>query len=118
MQPVASVHLLQEILPSPAALAHAEEREHQRADDEQVVRHHEVFNGLNVADTGKLGARPHVEAKRAGQREQRDKKRIDRYRFIAAELPLIHPEAHDGLEDRDERRDSSETHKHEEERGE
>ena len=118
MQPVASVHLLQEILPSPAALAHAEEREHQRTNDEQVVRHHEVFDGLDVADTGKLGTRPHVETKRAGQREQRDKDRIDRYRFIAAELPLVHPEAHDGFEDSDERGDGRKAHEHEEERGE
>ena len=118
MHAVASVHFLQEILPSPAALAHAKEREHQRTDDEQIVRHHEVFDGLDVADTGKLGTRPHVETKRARQREQRDKDRIDRYRFVAAELPLIHPEAHDGFKDRDERRDSCKTHEHEEERGE
>lgn len=69
MHAVTRVHFLQETLPSPAALAYAEEREHQRTNDEQVVRHHEVSDGLDVADTGKLGTRPHVETKRTGQRE-------------------------------------------------
>lgn len=98
LQSAPAVGLGEEVVPAPAATADAERHEHERAERHDVARHQEVLDGLNVADAGDNRAREHVEAQRAGKRQQGNGNEVHRDGALARPAPLVHAKAQDGLE--------------------
>ena len=105
-----------EVFPAPAVFACAEQHQQQAAPRQDVVRHEEVLDRLDIADAWNGNARKHVEPEHARDAQKRDERAIHEARLLAAHAPLVHRERHDRLEHGNHRRQRSKAHEQEEQR--
>lgn len=96
---VAGVGLGEEVVPAPAPARHAEHHVQEATQRQEVVRHDEVLDGLNVADARNGDAGKHVEAQGAGQAQHGDEHGGAREGALAVETPFLHGEGDEVLED-------------------
>ena len=71
---------------------------------------------MDVADAGDGNTRKHREPQNAGQGRQNEQRRVANHRTLTRDVPLVHGEAQDVLEHRDDRGERGESHAQEEKR--